>query len=198
MTVTDAIEISAAILASLGGGAIVLIACSSWLGKLWAERIMERERADYAKELEKLRSELNREVETDLELWKKKLDVSATTTLREVSDKLAIYRATVDLVAEVLGDFDRVFTDGGQIPDLPARLDRFNRQRIKAYGYMAMLAPQSVMDAFDNLADHLLLIANGEQPYVWTEVRNRSIALLNEIRKDVGLDKRPIEYRGSL
>ena len=66
------------------------------------------------------------------------------------------------------------------------------------YGYLAMLAPQNVMDAYDKLMDHLLQIFHGTKQYLWTEVRALAISALNEIRKDVGIDKSPIEYRGEL
>jgi hypothetical protein len=61
---------------------------------------------------------------------------------------------------------------------------------------MAMHAPQSVMDANDELSDHLIDVLQGEVPYEWPQVRARAINLLNRIRVDVGIDKNPIEYRG--
>ena len=34
---------------------MLLLACSSWLGKVWANRILESEKSKYSKELESLR-----------------------------------------------------------------------------------------------------------------------------------------------
>ena len=79
-----------------------------------------------------------------------------------------------------------------------SRFDEFNEQRMRVYGYLAMLAPQSVMDTQDRLMDHLIKISNGSEAYDWNKVRELAINLLNEIRKDVGVDKNPIEYRGEL
>lgn len=56
---------------------------------------------------------------------------------------------------------------------------------MRVYGYLAMLAPQSVMDAQDQLMDHLIKMANGSVVYEWQKVRDLSINLLNEIRKDM-------------
>ncbi len=50
---------------------------------------------------------------------------------------------------------------------------------MRVYGYLAMLAPQSVMDAQDKLMDHLLKIANGSEGYEWQWVRELAINLLN-------------------
>lgn len=116
--------------------------------------------------------------------------------LRGFHDKLETYRTVIDLVSEILGDFDRWEETKQQLP--AERKDALNRARIKAYGYMALLASQPVMDAFDRLFDHLLRITHGNAPYVWAEIRELSLGLLNEVRKDVGIDSSPIEYRGNL
>lgn len=84
------------------------------------------------------------------------------------------------------------------MPYTSEKFDRFNRSRMRAYGYMAMLAPQAVMDAFDALIDRCILIAHGSAKYEWSEVQALAINLLNEVRKDVGLDKSPIVYKGDL
>ena len=67
------------------------------------------------------------------------------------------------------------------------------------YGYLGMLAPQSVMDAQDALITFLQEAAEGKKSMGrdWTAMRSLALGLLNEIRKDVGIDKTPIEYRGS-
>lgn len=53
MSWEDGFRFSTAILTSLGGGAAIVFAFSSWLGKVWAARILDKERHD----LEKLRKE---------------------------------------------------------------------------------------------------------------------------------------------
>ena len=58
----DIWEISSAILASLGGGALIIAAFSSWLGKVWAGRILESDRAKYQAEIEQIKSDLNKKI----------------------------------------------------------------------------------------------------------------------------------------
>ena len=53
MTWEDAFRLSTAVLASLGGGVAVILGFSSWLGKIWASRILNKEKH----ELEKLKNE---------------------------------------------------------------------------------------------------------------------------------------------
>lgn len=51
------------ILASFGGAAIALLGLSKWLGTVWANRILEKERARYNRELEKYRAQLKPEAD---------------------------------------------------------------------------------------------------------------------------------------
>lgn len=59
----DAIwNIAQAILLSLGGGAAIVFAFSTWLGKVWAERILEKDRAKYQREIELIKGDLNKKI----------------------------------------------------------------------------------------------------------------------------------------
>lgn len=67
MSVTAIFEVAGAVLVSVGGATVILFALSTWLGKVWANRIMQVDRAKYEKELEHLRSELRRTTDTEIE-----------------------------------------------------------------------------------------------------------------------------------
>lgn len=197
MMTWDAVwQVSTAVIASIGTAGGLLLALSGYLGKMWADRLMGRERAAHEQELAELRNRLEHQTNTQLAEWEAKLSIYRDKHLRGFNDKLATYRLIVDLVSEILGDFDHWQTT--RQPLLPERFDALNRARMKAYGYLAMLAPQAVMDALDALFDHLLQIANGKAPYHWATVRGHALVLLNEARKDVGIDHSPIEYKGAL
>jgi hypothetical protein len=125
------------------------------------------------------------------------LDQQIADATRDKDEKLRIYRATTDIVVTLLADLDELHSGQGAITTfLTKSVKEFNRERMRVYAYMAMHAPQSVMDANDELSDHLIDVLQGEVPYEWPQVRARAINLLNRIRVDVGIDKNPIEYRG--
>jgi len=63
MGFNEIIAVSGTILASLGGGAGIIFACSNRLGKVWADRLMMKEKARYGRELEELKSRFVRETE---------------------------------------------------------------------------------------------------------------------------------------
>lgn len=65
MTLNDIFSVAVGVLASLGSGAAMVIACSSWLGKIWASRILEAEKAQLQKEMEFYKKDLQKEVETE-------------------------------------------------------------------------------------------------------------------------------------
>jgi len=189
-------EVAGAILVSLGGGAAILLGLSSWLGKVWINRLLEAEKARHAEQLERLRAEFLRRNEQSLIELRSKVDVLQEKHLTGHKEKVGIYRIAVNLLADLLGDIELTGLSG-QAP--PGMFDRYNRGWMKAYGYLAMFAPQEVMDAFDRLNDYLLSVLKGRQaPQVWAETRKLALDLINAVRRDIGFDATSIEYHGTL
>jgi hypothetical protein len=62
MTWDDAWKAAAAVLVSLGGGGAIVLAFSSWFGRIWAERILAADRRRYESEMEAVRSRLSHAV----------------------------------------------------------------------------------------------------------------------------------------
>jgi hypothetical protein len=60
ITVDQIVTICISIVTGLGGGAVIIWALSSWLGKVWANRILEKDRLRYSRELEVVKTELGR------------------------------------------------------------------------------------------------------------------------------------------
>ncbi|MCK9532570.1 MAG: hypothetical protein M0R77_18820 [Gammaproteobacteria bacterium] len=58
MLTEDILKIVGAIAASFGGGAVIVIALSGWLGNLWAKRILQTEQAILQAQIEELRHEM--------------------------------------------------------------------------------------------------------------------------------------------
>lgn len=165
-------ETAGAALAAIGSASVLLFALSSWLGKIWASRILEKERSDLA--------------------------IFKDTVLKERNEKVATYKTVVDVVSKMLADLDKWYA-GHLAPDKGVEsFHVFNEQRMRVYGYLGMVAPQSVMDAQDKLIDHILLITTGQVLYKWDEVRILALDLINEIRKDIAIDKSPVSYKGVL
>lgn len=59
----DYLYIAGAIIISLGGSSVLILGVSGWLGKVWASRILEKDKLKYQSELEKIKSELSLHME---------------------------------------------------------------------------------------------------------------------------------------
>jgi len=183
MSWEEILKLMGAAIFSLGGGGVIVFALSSWLGKVWAGRILANE---------------THQLTMELEAAKRDLDVIKESTLRFQNDKLIAYREVIDMVAKILAAFDSRSNGNLEGAAAVARYDEFNEQRIKVYGYLAMVAPQSVMDAQDSLVDHLLMIAHGNAAYEWRIVREKALVMINTVREDIGIGRDPITYNGTL
>ncbi len=198
MSVADVFKTALAVLASVGGGGAIVLGLSGWLGKVWAERLMERERQDYRKELERLRADLDRENATALERVRAEWEVLKTKALGAHAEKIAHYQMFIDILAPMAADVASAALGVTFSPEqVNAKIETFEKARLRAYGYLAMFAPPAVMDAQDVVVDYLHASLEGSTPFQWPEFRHRAIAMLNAIREDLGLDTRPIEYHGS-
>jgi hypothetical protein len=196
MAFHDILEIATAIIASVGGAGLILFGLSNWLGKVWAERLMQKERQQYNRELEELRNSLRSATEERLASLQAQLHVTKEALVREHADRIAIYRIAVDLLAGIVAKAVMI-SARKRGPLNPEELLDFETQRLRVYGYLAMHAPQSVMDANDALTDYVLEnVADGKQ-IDWPIFRGLAVDLLNKVREDVGLRVEPIAYRGT-
>jgi hypothetical protein len=111
MTVQEAWETTAAVIASLGGGLIVIL-LSGWLGKVWANRILEADRARYSREIEELRSSLERTNRAFQGQIEKAIFVSKThfetefQIFREIWQKVATVRSRMSDLRPVMAIVD--------------------------------------------------------------------------------------------
>jgi gas vesicle protein len=104
MSWEDGFKISTAILTSLGGGSAIVLLFSSWLGKVWAARILDKERH----ELEKLRKEH--------EIRFSKLHVERAEAIKEIAQML---QALDDSLHSILKDFQPV-----NEPDIEEKIEK--------------------------------------------------------------------------
>lgn len=77
MTLSDIFELSAAVLASVGGAGFIIFGLSSWLGKVWVNRLMDSERHENQKRLTEITEEIKRLNNFELEKLKSTLELSS-------------------------------------------------------------------------------------------------------------------------
>jgi hypothetical protein len=163
-----------------GAYTVIVIGLSSWLGKVWAERIREKERAKNT---------------VALEAFKHELDILKAQNLRGFNDKIEVYRLVVNIISEAIGDVVKHLFQKQPVPS--EIVFAFDKARMKVYGYLAMQAPQAVIDKYDALTDLIFSMIENPTKYCWADIRERCLAMINECRKDVGFDESPITYNGT-
>ena len=112
MPITDAWRVALAVLASLGGGGVIVVMLSSWLGKVWADRLMQGDRAKHSEELEKLRSNLEQsqrllqgEIEKTLFVTKTHFETEFQI-LREIWQEVSLVRGSMSHLRPKFGIVD--------------------------------------------------------------------------------------------
>lgn len=149
--------------------------------------------------------DLQNKNEQELNKLKSELDIYKEKVLKGHIDKIETYRLGADILAETLADLD-IMNNTGNLPmkreqlldpKVQADLRQRGRASLKLYGYLAMYAPQSVMDANEELRDYLDSILFSGIKYEPPKVYQLALKLVNEIRKDVGIDKTPLKYKGT-
>jgi len=193
------------------GSIVLLISIALWLARnLIQERLraaikheydakLEHMKSDIQKETEAalatLRNQLEREASQELAHLQKDLDLLKQKELSGHHQKIQVYQLVFDVFAEVYSDLLIAFTQGQYVQVH----DKYNRCWIRCYGYLSMIAPQDVMDAFDGLNDYALKVLSGAQlPQPWSQTRKLALAFINSMRRDIGLDTQEIEYHGTL
>ena len=130
MGIKDVFEISAAILASLGGSSAIIFGLSSWLGKVWANRILEKEKLEHNRELEKYRKDLSEELERVRSINDKALYVSKVHYNNEYRIYEDIWAKLHECVVYTL----MLYPEGVEnTPDDKEELERYQTQKYENY-----------------------------------------------------------------
>jgi len=186
------------VVAQLGGAAVMVGGLSAWIGKLWADRILQRESTDHQRRLKALEAELRHDVDTQLARLHTELATLKEKTLKAHADKLACYGFAIDGASKLLADMSAL---AGGLPgarSFEQAFAEFDSVRIRAYGHMAMVAPQPVMDAFDAMVEYFIRVRSGDEKPDWVKARNFALSWINAARVDIGVDPTPVRYQGSL
>jgi hypothetical protein len=180
MNIDEILKISAAIIASLGGGVLLVAVSANWLGGIWAKRMLQNERVKHSEALESV---------------KKELDLIKQKELSRHFDKLSIYKDVVHIVSELLRELEAVTTSKQDVinPDIE---HAFALNRNKAYGYIVLVSSQEVMDSYNEMVDFFIPIIYEGKKGTWTEMRSKADAMLNAMRIDLGIQERRVVYRG--
>ena len=88
-----------AILAALGGGGAIVLSLSSWLGKIWAERLLETQKSKFQIEFAELKAGLDKQIHVH-NLAATRIDAQRVDAVRKLYGALvAWHEAVIQIVA---------------------------------------------------------------------------------------------------
>lgn len=87
-------SIANAVLLSLGGGGVLVFALSSWLGKVWATRILEKEKNELQKEYTNFKSKLDKDLYQHNVAFLR-LDAQRADAIRELYSHLVAWHVSL-------------------------------------------------------------------------------------------------------
>jgi hypothetical protein len=189
MSAVDYLWASTALLSSAGIGGAIVWALSSWLGKVWASRILEKDRVRYATELEVLKRHLQSEADTRLAEYQAALGAHREKDILARREKIELYRTAALPVIDLLVALNY----RGVRPD---DLASFEGERLRVYAHLALFASTDVLEAYDEVVDYVLDTLEGRVEYAWPTVRTLALKTLNRARADVGLTTGEVSYKG--
>lgn len=168
-------EVAAAILLSLGSGGAIVFALSSWLGRIWAERLMAKETAKHNQELEQLRSSLQIQANQSAQTYKQKIDL-----YKEVGAPLVELLVKTQSIGAITVE----------------EMQGFEMSRLNTSALLAMFAPASVFDEYNTMIDYIYNCAEGKDTWSFEEFRLRALKFLSLVRIDIGLYQDTLSYNG--
>lgn len=171
---SEAFELAQAVLLAVGGGAAIVFVLSSWLGKLWARRILQNEKLEHDRELS---------------LFKQNLEQAAHKQSLNYKEKIDLYK----LVTQPLVEFLALVTRTGLTQE---HLDDFDRQRLHMTAQLALFASQNVFDAFNEIIDYIY-DSSEKGEFSFHDFRVKGLEFLSEMRKDIGIYSDDVTYNGS-
>jgi len=159
-------EVAGAIILSVGGAGVLVTGLSSWLGKVWATRIADAEKARFARELEGYKSELQHLLEDRRDALTRKRDVYAR------------------LVTSM-----RVFLGG------PRAVSHDEKQAfLEAFDHASLWASEDVVSALGRFLDATVRHAANPQNVTNEEFKDFYRACVVEMRRDCGFPDTKFTY----
>jgi inorganic triphosphatase YgiF len=186
------------VIVALGGGGGIVLGLSNWLGKVWAERLMQKEKATYERELEDFKRQSLRSLEQEKALYQKELEDfksqlsrDSDRTAQTLREKLSLYKEAVPPIVDLV-----IRSELDPAAVTPLLLGEFERKRIATSAMLGMFAAVPVFDAYNELIDYLFDCLEKKRNFLFPNFRLLSFKLMSEIRKDVGLSEGELVYRG--
>ncbi|MCM3487906.1 hypothetical protein M3689_01150 [Alkalihalophilus marmarensis] len=125
----EVFKVAAAIILSFGGSGVILLGLSSWLGKIWASRILEKEKKEHILEIEDYKSKLQANVNRANSI----IDKSVFVTKLQYDKEFSIYLEIWEKLAKCVISTKNLYPIFENVPRNKSELKDFNKKKWSAF-----------------------------------------------------------------
>jgi len=118
-----------AFVASIGGGGAIVLGLSSYIGKLWADQLLQKKSQEFEKELESYKKDLSLEIEK----YKSKSEKLTYISKVQFDAEYDIYRKIFDALFDFSAASSNLFPYG--LDQIPADMEERKKEYIKRYEF---------------------------------------------------------------
>lgn len=158
-------DVIAAAMVSIVSASGIILALSNWLGKIWANRMLEQDKARYSREIEELKNKFNKE----LEYYKGQIELSRQALSRYSEHQFSLYNKLWLSLADLKIAGDRLWgkVDEDSVLDFGVAVKRAKQDLLKN----ALLLEEEhekelnkILDNFSNyfIGKHRLIQLDGQ------------------------------------
>lgn len=124
ITWENILKLFVAMLASVGGAGVIILLLSNWLGRIWAERVLNKHKAELDKEIE----EVKKRHTTEIESYKSELEKARNDYHRFSNKKFEIIEETWSAMISINGEL-KIYNpnEGGYIKSLQENINILNK-----------------------------------------------------------------------
>ena len=123
-------EIAGAVIISFGGAGVIILGLSNWLGKVWANKILEKEKAEHSKEIEDYKSRLELELQKYNYINDRANHISKKQYEKEFQFYMEIWESLVELSNKTLN----LFPISENVPADNEELKKFKLSKYDDFG----------------------------------------------------------------
>lgn len=123
------LEFVSALLVSIGSGAAVIFGLSSWLGKVWASRILENEKKEHQKEIEEYKANLSSQIDRIKMINEKALYISKVQYDKEFS----IYQEIWVALSNCILSTQKLYPVFENVPLQEEAINEFNDRKYNTF-----------------------------------------------------------------
>ena len=105
MSWTDVFKVIGSVIFSLGGASALILFFSSWLGKVWANRILAEDKARYQREIEALKNHFNKQ----LAYYENQLELARSSLSRYSENQFYLYSELWGQLCDLKNSGDRLW-----------------------------------------------------------------------------------------